>query len=398
MALLALWESNPTAVSKLRIEQIAVTAGDGHLIDDGPCSKELRSYFSAIDLENLKGHAERCLDFKFDKSGLVLQDIINEAGRRIGYDVINGRYQGTKSHNGCDGLWRSPEGKTIVVEVKTTDAYRIKLQKIMEYQNLLTQTGQISGPASALIVVGREDTGELEEQVRGSRYAWDIRLISVSALFKLAEVKQETDELETAKQIRTLLVPFDNTRLDGIVDVMFATTADVATPSEDVPTAQDGVEDDQREKRIATDPVAIAAKRDELLKALVVKYAVPLVKNTRATYWDPSHNIRAVCAISKPYPDYGEYRYWYAYHPAWDAFLSAGQTAVMAWACLDLDIAFVMPRKELMPLLGNMNVTSRANGTSYQHVKIMKKGSSYYLNLPLGDKDLSLEPYIVNLK
>ena len=32
--------------------------------------------------------------------------------------------------------------------------------------------------SSMLIVVGGEDTGDLEAQIRGSRYAWDIRLVS----------------------------------------------------------------------------------------------------------------------------------------------------------------------------------------------------------------------------
>ena len=30
----------------------------------------------------------------FAKSGFVLQDIVNEIGKRLGYDVQNGRYQG----------------------------------------------------------------------------------------------------------------------------------------------------------------------------------------------------------------------------------------------------------------------------------------------------------------
>ena len=282
--------------------------------------------------------------------------------------------------------------------MKTTDAYRIKLKKIIDYQESLRRAGQIVGPASTLIVVGREDTGELEEQVRGSRFAWDIRLISVSALFKLAEVKQETDEPETEKQIRTLLIPFDNTRLDGIIDVMFATTADVASPSEDVPT-ESGGEGVQSEKGVATDPIAIAAKRDQLLRALSIKYGVPFVKNTRATYWDPTHDIRAICAVSKPYPDYGAYRYWYAYHPSWDAFLSGARTGLVAWACLDLDIAFVMPRQDLVPLLKNMNTTTKVNGSAYQHIKIMRKNdNAYYLNQPSGGADFPLAPFTIDLK
>ena len=400
MALLALWESNPTAVGKLRIEQIVVTAGNGHLVDDSDCSRELRSYLASIPLADLRKHAERCLDSKFERSGLVLQDIINEIGRRLGYSVTNGRYQGTKNSSGYDGLWKSPEGKAIVIEVKTTDAYRIKLQKLIDYRRVLHSDGHLGDTASVLIVVGRDDTGELEEQVRGSRYAWDIRLISVTALLKLAEVKEETDAPETANQIRTLLVPFDNTRLDGIIDVMFATTADVANPIDAEPP--DGEEQPKSapvERRIVTDREAIAKKRDQLLVTLSDLHSVPFIKNTRATYWDPTHELRAVCAVSKAYPDYGEYRYWYAYHPAWDEFLSGGKNGLIGWACLDLDVAFVMPRQKLYPLLSNMNQTIREEGRSYWHIKILRKADGhYYLHQPLGDDDVPLAPFTIELK
>ena len=170
MALIALWKSKPDEIDNLNIEQIVPIAGDGQLMDESFCSTELRTYLSSTGLENLKVHAERCLDIKFDKGGFVLQDVVNELGRRLGYEVINGRYQGTKSHNGHDGLWRSPEGNWIVVEVKTSDAYRIKLKKPIDYLSDLRASGIVTGPASVLIVVGRDDTGELEEQVRGSRY------------------------------------------------------------------------------------------------------------------------------------------------------------------------------------------------------------------------------------
>ena len=62
-------------------------------------------------------------------------------------------------------------------------------------RNLLN-THVISTPSSILIVVGRDDTGELEAQVRGSRHAWDIRLISADALVKLVNLKETVEGSE----------------------------------------------------------------------------------------------------------------------------------------------------------------------------------------------------------
>jgi hypothetical protein len=96
---------------------------------------------------------------------MVLQDLVNELGRRLDYTVTNGRYQGTQNAIGFDGLWRSPEGHTIVVEVKTSDAYRISLDTLSGYRQRLISNGEITDESSILIVVGRQDTGELEAQV-----------------------------------------------------------------------------------------------------------------------------------------------------------------------------------------------------------------------------------------
>ena len=63
--------------------------------------------------------------------------------------------------------------------------HRIQLDKIAEYRQKLSTAKQISEPSSILILVGREDTGELEAQIRGSRQPGDMRLISIDALLKL---------------------------------------------------------------------------------------------------------------------------------------------------------------------------------------------------------------------
>jgi hypothetical protein len=165
MPLLSLWQSNPDAIDQFSIEQVVSTAGDGNLLDGSPCSLELHGFLSQVRSRKLSIYIEHCLSTRFEKGGMVLQDLVNELGRRLDYTVTNGRYQGTQNAIGFDGLWRSPEGHTIVVEVKTSDAYRISLDTLSGYRQRLISNGEITDESSILIVVGRQDTGELEAQV-----------------------------------------------------------------------------------------------------------------------------------------------------------------------------------------------------------------------------------------
>jgi hypothetical protein len=137
MPLIALWESNAAVVDELSIEQLVATAGNGELKDGSVCSTELRTFLSQVLTPKLATYVDRCLSAGFPKSGLVLQDLINELGRRLDFSVENGRYQGTTNAVGFDGVWKSHEGRSIVIEVKTTDAYRISLDKIAEYREKL---------------------------------------------------------------------------------------------------------------------------------------------------------------------------------------------------------------------------------------------------------------------
>ncbi|MDA1001236.1 MAG: hypothetical protein O2807_12080, partial [bacterium] len=115
MPLISLWQANPNAVQEMSIEQIVVTAGDGRLLDKSECQQELREYLRQVSIETLEKYANHCLNSSFNKSGIVLQDITNELGRRLEYKVTNGRYQGTSSEIGYDGLWEDPSLPGIVV-------------------------------------------------------------------------------------------------------------------------------------------------------------------------------------------------------------------------------------------------------------------------------------------
>ncbi len=121
MPLLDLWATNPDVIEDMSIEQVVSTAGDGTLRDDNESSRELRQYLGQVSSELLNGYVEHCLTSSFSNSGFVLQDLVNELGRRLEYEVSDGRYRGTPNQIGNDGLWRDPAGHAIIVEVKTSD-------------------------------------------------------------------------------------------------------------------------------------------------------------------------------------------------------------------------------------------------------------------------------------
>jgi len=377
MPLLAFWASNPKAVGESTIEQIVTMAGDGALRDDSICSSELREYLKQAKSDKLASYVDHCLASAFTKGGLVFQDLVNELGRRLDYEVTNGRYQGRQGAIGYDGIWKSPEGHTIVAEVKTTDAYRIPLDTVAGYRQKLIGIQELKEPSSILILVGRQDTGEREAQIRGSRHAWDIRLISADALLKLVQLKENSDDPETGRKIRSLLTPMEFTRLDGLVDVMFATAKDVETAIAEVSDAKLEPEATApipntfvaRSGWEFTDAAVLDKKRNDILEALGTKFGTKLIRKSRALFWDASHAWRVVCSVSKRYTK-GSYPYWYAYHPQWDEFLGEGKEGYFVLGCMDLNHAFAIPLEVLRDNLPHLNTTTTERST-YWHIHLV---------------------------
>jgi hypothetical protein len=399
MPLLELWKSNPDAVGTFTIEQIVTTAGDGHLNDRSICSVELRKFLSVVPSSKLFNHLDRCLSASFPKSGFVLQDIVNELGRRLDYQVESGLYQGRPNAVGFDGLWTAPDGHKIVVEVKTTDAYRINLDTIARYRDeVLTKATPATRQSSLLIVVGRQDTGDLEAQIRGSRHAWDTRIISVDALKSLVTLKEGAEEEATITKIRSLLIPFEYTRLDNIIDVMFTAARDVEAADEPAPTDDiaDGTGLD-RPRQSHTPRAVLASVRQRVVAAMARKTGTELLSQKRALYADTARKVRVACSVSKPYDD-GAY-YWYAYHPAWDEFLEGAEIGVFVLGCVDRDIAYAIPHAFIKELLPFLNATTTEDGKRYWHV-IAESDSSGRMSLfvPKRAERISLSPYEVQLE
>jgi hypothetical protein len=397
MPLLNFWKSNRDEVLKLTIEQVMSSAGDGDLKDASECSAEIRQFLKVAPSERLFTYARHCLEKSFDRSGFVLQDIVNEFGRRLDFDVENGLYRGKRNAIGFDGIWRSKGEPEIVIEVKTTDYVTVSLTTLAEYKERLLLEGRIQRNASLLIVVGREDTGALEAQVRGSRYAWEMRLISIERLIKLVQINEKSDDPNTVYQIRQLLQPFEYTKIDKIIDVIFATAVEVESQQamEDEAPSADQERAGYRQTR--TDPELLNAKRQAAVDAFAVVKGDELIRRSRTLFWSADKQIRVCCAVSKRYE--GDYQpYWYAFHPKQDDFLAEGKDSYLILSCMDRDEAFAVPYSWIVSNKKNLNMTDKGE-RSYWHITLTSLDrDALALNVSKVGTKTPLTPYRFALK
>jgi hypothetical protein len=390
MALLDLLNRSPDQVKDKQVQQLIAFAGAGKLTDESECSTEFRAFLSRVASSSLKNYADQCLNQSFTDSGLALQDIVNEIGARLGADLKPGRYRGTSRHLGFDGLWHFSNGHSIVVEVKTTDAYRIDLNTIADYRKGLIERGDISKEASSmLLIVGRQDTGDLEAQIRGSRYAWDIRIISVDALLRLLSIKEEVEDPQIIQRIHSILIPREFTRLDEIVDVLFSTTEDIKQ-DERTRTEEDAPIDKKMKERAFT-PVAF---HDACIARIQTYLQQTLVKRSRAQYSSPDKSLIVSCTVSKEHNLDTTPNYWFAFHPHQKEALGLAAKAYVAFGCGTSKRVLLIPFSEFEQWLEGLSITQKED-RFYWHVLIYRKDEKYTLHRKRGEKAIDLTKYVL---
>ena len=389
MALIDLWRNSPEQIRDKQINQLIAFAGEGTLKDGSSASSEFRSFLASVSSAHLGRYAKECLELRFDGSGHALQDVINQAGSRLGFKIEDGLYRGKVGAVGHDGLWRSPEGQVLIVEVKTTDAYRVALDTIAGYQKQLADADEIDlETSSILIVVGREDTGDLEAQIRGSRYAWDIRLISVEYLLKLLGLKEDVEDPQIAVRIRAILNPQEFTRVDGIVDLLFSAKEDIQEEIQ----REDADDDESVRTEKASTPVNF---HEACIQRIGKKLGYTLVRRSRATFSTSDEEVAVVCAVSKEHKIPAGKRYWFAFHPHQQETLLNAKMGYVAFGCGSASKLVLIPYKDFAPWVLEMNQTIRDDGKMYWHIHINDKGGKLFLHKKAGISRSNLNTYLV---
>jgi hypothetical protein len=389
MALTELWKTAKDEIREKQIQQVIGFAGEGKLRDGGLASKELRDFLALVPSHFLSRYAGECLTDKFDGSGFALQDVINEVGRRLGFRVQQGRYRGTPGEIGFDGLWFSPDNNALVVEVKTTDAYRIDLDAVAMYrQNLIAGQKVNEANSSILIIVGRNDTGDLEAQVRGSRHAWDIRLISIDGLLRLMALKEDLEDPIIMDKIRRVLMPQEFTKVDGIIDLVFSTAEDVKKESEFV---EEPDEDDSSGRKPKFTPVNF---RDACAARVQDHLGQPLIKRSSAVYSAPDENLLVICINSREYKKATSSGYWFAFHPHQRDLVQNHEQSFVALGCGSKDSILLIPAADFLPLLARCHKTERED-RFYWHIRIEKDKDGYVLRTKKGTEPVRLNQFLV---
>lgn len=196
-------------------------------LDDTPGEGTPRERFRAFLKDNIKevgqirDHIQECLRNAGDQYSRALQDLVNHLGRFLEFEVTFGRYHGVSGQIGFDGLWKSPKGFHIVIEVKTTEVYAIKTSTLVGYVDGLISQRKIPDweHALALYVVGRPEPElrQLQNAIVAERRTQQLRIISVDSLLSLAELKDEYDT--SHEDILAVLRPSGPT-IDQVVDLM----------------------------------------------------------------------------------------------------------------------------------------------------------------------------------
>jgi len=412
MALTDLWKSARESIQDKQIQQVLSFAGTGKLADGNATSSEFRAYLASIPSDVLARYATECLTSAFEQSGFALQDIVNQIGSRLSFDVTDGAYRGKKGSVGFDGIWRSSMGDEIVVEVKTTDAYRIDLGVLAAYRANLIKDGRLAERnSSILIVVGRQDTGDLEAQIRGSRHAWDIRLISVAALNRLMHLKENVDNPSLIRKICTILTPQEFTKVDGIIDLVFLTAEEVSFSGTNLPVFEQngnspvvdqldfttGVSADESAKAEASDLVVLDKRHQALFHELCVKRTsaklqIDLVKVSRSVYHTPDGTIALSCTISREYTQKNRVWFWFAFHPYQQEQLQMAKQGFAAFGCGTADTIFLIPFEDVMAWLPGLNQTANEK-RHYWHVHIAQTNGRWTLLRRAGHENIDVTKY-----
>lgn len=381
-----IWINSKETFDSKSLSQILSFAGDGKLKDNNTTSIEFRELLDQVPFELLKQFSENCLTEKFDDSGFALQDVINQIGSRLGFEVTNGLYRGRKNEIGYDGIWKSNEDFSIIVEVKTTDAYRINLDTIAEYRNKLIEQREINkSDSSILIIVGRQDTGDLEAQIRGSRHAWDIRLLSTDSLLQLLALKEKLNDTKTIQQINELLKPKEYTRIDKLIDLIFLTSKDLeiedSTESEEILDDEEIEITEKDSNHTKATPVNF---HEECLEKIQSKLGINLVKQTRISYSNKDKSVGLICAISKPHKQGQFEKFWFAFHPHQKDFLDQFDNPYVAYGCGSPENTILIPFLTFEPFVKNFWTTSKER--MYWHVVIHKRSDKFLLAQPVIEK------------
>ena len=207
---------------ELTLDRIVNLAGDW--TDDSRASDQFRDIIEdeQTTTEEIEAYLHEALDGSDQHHNRALQDIINNIGRRLGFEVEYGVYQGRSDTIGYDGHWTSTatEDEThLIVETKKTTAYSIDPGQAGEYMNEFTDRDDVDrSQVYGLYVIGEGDIETVAQTVFGSQYRDRMRVITAERLLDLLEIQEDSGLRHD--QVVDLLLPINAVDVGQLVGLI----------------------------------------------------------------------------------------------------------------------------------------------------------------------------------
>jgi len=206
----------------LTIEWIQDLAGEWN--DESQASTKFREILQneQTSTEEIEAFLREALDNSGSPYNLALQDLVNNIGERLGFNVDYGLYQGVTGSIGYDGKWISTTGEEdihLVVETKKSTAYQIDPGQVGGYIDELCSNEDVPREQIyGLYVVGDSDPSNVAQTILGSRYQNQVRVISAKQLFSLLEIQEDSGLRH--EQIVDVLLPINTVDVGQLVDLI----------------------------------------------------------------------------------------------------------------------------------------------------------------------------------
>jgi hypothetical protein len=180
----------------LTLERIVSLAGDW--TDESRASQQFRDVIGdeQTTTEEIESFLEEAVAGSKSYHNRALQDIVNNIGRRLGFEVEYGIYQGVSETIGYDGRWvsTSTDKEThLVVETKKSAAFSIGPEQAGDYMEELVENERLDREqVYGLYVVGNGDVETVSQTILGSKYRDRMRVITAQRLLDLLEIQADS--------------------------------------------------------------------------------------------------------------------------------------------------------------------------------------------------------------
>jgi len=198
------------------------------LKDDSEQTRRFREFIEQEkwSTEQIKEWLNECVEHSsgsHDPYNRAFQDLIVSLGRRLGFEIQYGRYVGRQGEENFDGLWKSDDGRFLLLEIKVSTWPIGSVSQLGEYIENFARRENSKG-VYGLYVVGKGDLQPLVEQIMGSRFKDRMRVIHFHDLLDLVFLKEDLELIvgrkEAVEKVRQLLFPIESVNVGNLVKLI----------------------------------------------------------------------------------------------------------------------------------------------------------------------------------